>query len=62
MTVTMHEGPTKDSIYIGSTDPRFRETWGSVVKVPATAVYTDLSNMASWANNKLGEEFLVEID
>lgn len=62
MTVTIYEGHDKTYIMLGSKDERFREAWGSVYKVPVSNLYKDLAQVAYWANNKLGEELLFEVD
>lgn len=62
MTVTIYEGYDKSYIMLGSKDKRFAEAWGSVFKVPVSNLYKDLESVTAWANNKLGEECLFEID
>ncbi len=62
MTVTIYEGYDKTYIMLGSKDERFAKAWGSVYKVPVSNLYKDLSAVASWANNTLGEECLFEVD
>ena len=62
MTVTIYEGYDKSYIMLGSKDERFAKAWGSVYKVPVSNLYKDLESIASWANNELGEEFLLEVD
>lgn len=61
MIVTIYEGYDKSYIMLGSKDKRFAETWGSVFKVPVSNLYKDLESIASWANNELGEELLLEV-
>ena len=34
---------------------------GNVYKIPVSNIYKDLEQVASWANNELGEEMLFEI-
>lgn len=67
MTVTIYEGYDKTYIMLGSKDERFAKAWGRKVyggayKVPVSNLYKDLSAVASWANNELGEECLFEVD
>lgn len=62
MIVTIYEGYNKTYIMLGSKDERFRKAWGNVYKVPVSNLYKDLSAVAEWANNELGEEFLLEVD
>lgn len=62
MVVTVYEGYDKSYVMLGSKDPRFAESWGSVYKVPVSNIYRDLSQVAIWANNELGEELLFEMD
>lgn len=62
MTVTIYEGYDKTYIMLGSKDERFAKAWGNVYKVLVSNLYKDLSAVASWANNELGEECLFEVD
>lgn len=62
MTVTIYEGYDKSYVMLGSKDERFAKTWGSVFKVPVSAIYKDLSQVTAWCNNELGEECLFEVD
>ena len=61
MTVTIYEGYDKSYIMLGSKDKRFVKEWGSVYKIPVSNIYKDLVQIASWANNELDEEFLLEV-
>lgn len=61
MVVTMYEGYDKTYVMLGSKDPRFAATWGSVYKVPVSSIYKDLEQVTDWANNTLSEELLIEI-
>lgn len=61
MTVTIYEGYDKTYIMLGSKDERFRSAWGDIVKIPVSAIYTDLNQITYWCNNELGEECLFEI-
>ena len=62
MTITIYEGYDKHYVLLGSKDERFARAWGNVYKVSATNMYRDLSDIASWVNNTLGEECLFEVD
>lgn len=62
MTITIYQGYDNSYIMVGSKDERFAATWGNVVKVPNNQIYNELSNIAAWVNNDLGEECLFEID
>ena len=61
MTATIYEGHDKNYIMLGSKDKRFAEAWGNVYKIPVSNIYKDFEQVASWANNELGEEMLFEI-
>ena len=62
MTITIFKGYDDYHVMLGSKDTRFAETWGSVYKVPVSHIYTELSQVAYWCNNELGEECLFEVD
>ncbi len=62
MVVTIYEGYDKTYVMLGSKDERFAKAWGSVYKLPVSNLYKDLQAVASWANNELGEELLLEVD
>jgi hypothetical protein len=62
MTLTIYKGSDTSYVLIGSKDERFAEAWGGVVKVPTNHLYEQLSDIAKWANNDIGEECLFEID
>lgn len=61
MVVTIYEGYDKSYIIIDSKDERFRKRFGSKVRIPVVGVYGQLSIIASWANNDLGEACLFEV-
>ena len=62
MTITIYEGYDNSYVMLGSKDERFVKAWGSVFKIPVSAMYKDLSQVAYWCNNELGEECLFEVD
>ena len=62
MIVTIYEGYDKGYILLGSKDERFHRAYGSVVRVSTSNLYIALSEIASWCNNEIGEEFLLEVD
>lgn len=61
MTVTIFDG-NGSAIILTSKDKRFVNTYGEIYAIPVPKVYEGLSEIASWANNKLGEECLFEVD
>ena len=62
MIITIREHEDSHYINLNSKDKRFHEAWGSVVKIPVSAVYQDLSQISYWCNNTLNEECLFEVD
>ena len=62
MIITIYEGYDKSYVMLGSKDDRFHKAFGSVVKIPTSAVYRDLAQISFWANNELGEECVFEVD
>ena len=62
MTITIYEGYDNSYVMLGSKDVRFAKNWGSVVKIPTSAIYKELSQIATWCNNEFGEECLFEMD
>jgi len=62
MTITIHEGYDRHCILINSKDERFTSVYGNDCRISTISLYRDLSNIASWVNNTLGEECLFEVD
>lgn len=62
MTVTIYEGYDKTYVIFGCKDERFRRAFGSKYEVPVNNIYRELSTLAEWVNNELGEECLFEVD
>lgn len=62
MVITVYKGHDKTHIMLGSKDDRFHKVWGSVVKIPVSAIYTDLAQITYWCNNEFKEECLFEVD
>ena len=62
MTITIYEGYDKSYIALGSKNEEFAKTWGSIYRVPVTSLYREMSALAEWVNNELGEECLFEMD
>lgn len=62
MTVTMSKGEY-GHILISCKRKQFREKYKiDTIPVLPQSIYKTLSSMASWANNELNEEFLIEMD
>lgn len=62
MIITIYEGFDKSYIMLGSKNEEFHKAWGNVIKIPVSAMYRDLSQIANWCNNTIGEECLFEMD
>ena len=56
MDITIYKEDSDSYIMLGSKDQRFHDAWGSVVKVPTSAMYPDLKQITSWCIEELGEE------
>ena len=62
MTITIYEGYDKSYVILGSKDERFSKEYGSLMRVYTSNLYKDLTEVAKWVNNELGEECLFEVD
>ena len=62
MIITIYKGYDDTYVLLGSKDERFHQAWGGVFRVPVSAIYTDLAQIATWCNNVIGEECLFEVD
>ncbi|MBQ6483080.1 MAG: hypothetical protein IJI45_18395 [Anaerolineaceae bacterium] len=62
MIVTIYEGYDDGYVLLGSKDERFHQAWGNVVRVSNKNLYRNLTEIATWVNNDLGEECLFEVD
>ncbi len=65
MNITIYKGIHKEDsdsyIMLGSKDQRFHDAWGSVVKIPTSAIYSNLKQIVFWCKEELGEECLFEV-
>jgi Txe/YoeB family toxin of Txe-Axe toxin-antitoxin module len=62
MTVTIYEGYDKTEVLMGCKDERFKRRYGHTHRIESNNLYKELTEVAEWVNNDLGEEFLMEMD
>lgn len=62
MVVTIYEGFNNHEVILGSTDVRFRDNWGNMLRVSLSCLYSQLETISYWCNNELHEECLFEVD
>ena len=62
MVITIYAGYDNTYVMLGSKNEEFNKEWGSIVKIPTSAIYTGLAQITSWCNNELDEECLFEVD
>ena len=63
MTITIHEGYDKSYVILSCKREEFRKNYGCTTHGINTAnLYRELSAVAEWVNNELGEECLFEMD
>lgn len=62
MIITIHEGYDRTYVILTCKNREFERAYGSKVTVYTKNIYAELSAMARWCNNIVGEECLFEID
>lgn len=70
MTLAMHKGNDDSYVMLTTKGERLDAYWCSdydgagtyFVTVDADAIYEELAELATWVNNVVNEEFLIEID
>lgn len=64
MTITIMEAMwhEPDYLYMTSKDEQFKKTWGDGIRVSRSLLFRNMSDIADWANNVLGEECLFEVE
>ena len=62
MVITIYQGYDNTYVILDSKHEEFRKVYGSQVNVRTNQIYRELSAIAHWCNNVIGEECLFEID
>lgn len=62
MILTITKARTDKFIYVGCNDERIKKQFGTNPVLVGLNPYQELSVIADWVNNELGEECLFEID